>query len=104
MPLLSGEEPSLFQCSCDGGENPKTVDSFGYHMVGWQIEANAIRLYDEVAFPLAKLSTSLCVDAIVEPLRLFANAGSRGNSQRPGIFLRNQEALGGQVIDRGNLD
>jgi len=28
---LLGEDPSLFQCSCDGGAHPKSIYPFGYH-------------------------------------------------------------------------
>ena len=50
------------------------VDPFGYHLVGCKckVGANAIRLHDEVVAVVAKLFRSLRVDAIVEPMRLFA--------------------------------
>ena len=50
------------------------LDPFGYHLVGCKIGTNAIRLHDEVVVVVAKLFTSLRVDAIVEPMRPFADA------------------------------
>ena len=62
--------------------------------------AKAIRLHDEVVYLLAKLSRSLHVDAIIEPLRLFADADGdvHGDNQRPDILLRNPRGFGRQVI------
>ena len=45
---MSREDPQLFQCACDGGARPKSIDPFGYHFVGCKTAANAIRLHDEV--------------------------------------------------------
>ena len=76
---------------------PKSIDSFGYHMVGCKIGANAIRLHDEVVFLLVKLSRSLRLDAIVEPLCLFVGVGADGSNQRPDILLGNLRGFGKQV-------
>ena len=46
-------------------------------MVGCKTGTIAIRLHDEVVFLLAKVFRSLRVDAIVEPLWLFASVGKR---------------------------
>ncbi len=81
---------------CDGGAQPKFIDPFGYHMVGCKIGANPIRLHDEVMLLLAKLFRSLRLDAIVEPIRLFAEASGDRNSQRPVILLRNPRGFGRQ--------
>ena len=97
-PLASRESVATFQCGCDGGAQPKFIDPFGYHMVGCKIGANAIRLHDEVVLLLAKLFRSLRLDAIVEPIRLFAEASGDRNSQRPDILLRNPRGFGRQVI------
>ena len=67
-------------------------------MVGCKVGANAIRLHDEVVLLLAKLFRSLRLDAIVEPIRLFAEASGDRNSQRPDILLRNPRGFGRQVI------
>jgi len=54
----------------------------------------SIRLHDEVVVAVvAKLFRSLSVDAIVEPMRLFAEAVEDRNNQRPDIFLRNPRGL-----------
>ena len=66
-------------------------------MVGCKVGANAIRLHDEVVLLLAKLFRSLRLDAIVEPIRLFAEASGDRNSQRPDILLRNPRGIGRQV-------
>ena len=47
---------------------------------------------------VAKLFRTLRLDAIVEPMRLFANAGEDASNQRPDIFIRNPRELGRQVI------
>ena len=47
---------------------------------------------------LAKLFRSLRLDAIVEPIRLFAEAMGYRNSQRPDILPRNPRGFGRQVI------
>ena len=46
--------PSAFQCACDGGARPKSIDPFdpfGYHFVGCKTKtkraADAIRLHDD---------------------------------------------------------
>ena len=75
--MISRENPQLFYCACDGGSRPKAIDPYGYHLVGCKNGANAIRLYDEVVVTVAKLFRTLCVDAIVEPMRLFTDAGRR---------------------------
>ena len=73
-PALSRENSNLFRCGCDGGAQPKPMDPFGYHMVGCKVEANAIRLHDEIVSMLARLFRSIRVDAIVEPMRIFTEA------------------------------
>ena len=47
---------------------------------------------------LARLFRCLRVDAIVEPMRIFADLDGSGNSQRPDILLRNPRGFGRQVI------
>ena len=96
--LTSRENPQLFYCACDGGSRPKSIDPFGYHLVGCKIGVNAIRLHDEVVAVVAKLFRSLRVDAIVEPIRLFADATEGAANQRLDAFLRNPRGLGRQVI------
>ena len=97
-PITSREDSTLFSCECDGGARPKAIDPFGYHLVGCRIGANAIRLHDEVVSMLARLFRCLRVDAIVEPIRIFADLDGSGNSQRPDILLRNPRGFGRQVI------
>ena len=63
-PWLSREDPQLFQCACDGGACPKSIDPFGYHFVGCRTGANAIRLHDEVVAVVARLFRSLRLVAI----------------------------------------
>ena len=96
-PTASREIYALFQCGCDGGAQPKFIDPFGYHMVGCEVGADAIRLHDEVVLLLAKLFRNLRLDAIVEPIRLFAEASGDGNSQRPG---RTDLLLNGLVAEK----
>ena len=93
-PFASRESYAMFQCGCDGGAQLKFIDPFGYHMVGCKVGANTntIRLHDEVVLLLAKLR----LDAIVEPIRLFAEASGDRNSQRPVILLRNPRGFGRQ--------
>ena len=67
-------------------------------MVGCKIGANAIRLHDKVVAVVAKVFRSLCVDAIDEPMRLYADVAEDRNNQRPDIFLRNPRGLGRQII------
>ena len=64
------EDPSLFQCACDGGARPKFIDPCGYHFVGCKTAANAIRLRDEVVAVVARLFRPLRLDVIVEPTSL----------------------------------
>ena len=68
----------------------------------WQqrskISANATRLHDEAVAVVAKLLGSLRADAIVEPMRLFADAAEDASNQRPDAFLRNPRGLGRQAI------
>ena len=97
-PITSREDSNLFSCGCDGGARPKSIDPFGYHLVGCRTGANAIRLHDEVVSMLARLFRCLRVDAIVEPIRIFADLDGGGNSQRPDILLRNPRGFGRQVI------
>ena len=52
----------------------------------------------EVVAVVAKLFKSLRVDAIVEPMHLFAEAAEDMNNQRPDIFLRNLRGFGRQII------
>ena len=47
---------------------------------------------------LARLFRCLRVDAIVEPIRIFADLSEGGNNQRPDILLRNPRGFGRQVI------
>ena len=88
----------MFQCGCDGGAQPKFIDPFGYHVVGCKVGANSIRLHDEVALLLAKLFRRLRLDAIVESIRLFAEAPGDRNSQRPDVLLRSPRGFGRQII------
>ena len=88
----------IFRCSCDGDSRPKLIDPYGYRLVGCKIDANAIRLHDEVVAMVAKLFRTLRLDAIVEPMRLFGNADEDASNQRPDIFIRNPRGLGRQVI------
>ena len=67
-------------------------------MVGCKIGASAIRLHDEVVALLARLFRCLRVDAIVEPVRIFADLSGGRNNQRPDILLRNPRGFGRQVI------
>ena len=67
-------------------------------MVGCKVGANAIRLHNEVVLLLAKLFRSLRLDAIVEPICLFAESSGNGNNQRPDILLRNPGGFGRQII------
>ena len=96
-PVFSREDSSLFRCGCDGGAQPKPIDPFGYHMVGCKVGANAIRLHDEVVSLLARLFRSLRVDAIVEPMRIFAEASTSGNNQRPDILIMDLRGFGRQI-------
>ena len=79
-PITSREDSSLFSCGCDGAARSKPIDPFGYHLVGCRTGANAIRLHDEVVSMLARLFRCLRVDAIVEPIRIFADLDGGGNS------------------------
>ena len=88
----------MFYCACDGGSCPKSIDPFGYHLVGCEIDANAIRLHDEVVAVVTKVFMSLRVDTFVESMRLFADAAEDASNQRPDIFLRNPRGLGRQAI------
>ena len=97
-PWLSREDPQIFQCACDGGACPKSIDPFGYHFVGCRTGANAIRLHDEVVAVVARLFRSLRLDAIVEPTRLFDNNLGDVSNQRPDIFIGNPRGSGKQVI------
>ena len=92
--LISRENPQLFYCACDGGARPKTIDPYGYHLVGCRVGANAIRLHDEVVAMVAKLFRTLRLDAIVEPMRLFTDVAEDPGNQRPDIFIRNPRGLG----------
>ena len=47
---------------------------------------------------LARLFRCLRVDAVVEPIRIFADLSGVGNNQRPDILLRNPRGFGMQVI------
>ena len=51
---ISGENPQLFYCVCDGRSRPKVIDLFGHHLLGCKIGADAIRLHDEVVAVVAK--------------------------------------------------
>ena len=72
----------MFYCARDGRSRPKVIDPFGYHLLGCKIGANAIRLHDVVVAVVAKLFKTLRVDAIVEPMRLFADATEDACNQR----------------------
>ena len=96
--LISREDTQLCYCACDVGSRPKSIDPFGYRLVGCKIGANAILLHDEVVVVMAKLFRSPRVDAIVEPMHLFVEAAEDRSNQRPYIFLRNARCLGRQVI------
>ena len=72
-PITSREDSNFFICGCDGGARPKSIDPFGYHMVGCKTGASAIRLHDEVVSLLARMFRCLRMDAIVEPVRIFAD-------------------------------
>ena len=63
----------MFSCRRDGGARPKSIDPFGYHLVGCKTGARAIRLHDEVVSLLARLFRCLRVDAVVEPIRILAD-------------------------------
>ena len=97
-PITSREDSNFFICGCDGGARPKSIDPFGYHMVGCKTGASAIRLHDEVVSLLARMFRCLRMDAIVEPVRIFADLSGGGNNQRPDILLRNPRGFGRQVI------
>ena len=92
VPIITNEDSNLFSCGCDGGARPKSIDPFGYHLVGCKTGACAIRLHDEVVSLLARLFRRLRVDAVVEPIRIFADLCGAGNNQRPDILLRNPRA------------
>ena len=47
---------------------------------------------------VAKLFRTLRLDAIVEPMRLFADVAEDPGNQRPDIFIRNPLGLGRQII------
>ena len=66
---LAGDSDQSLTCRCDRVVKP--IDPFGYHMVGCKVGANAIRLHDEVVFTLANLFTSIGIEPVVEPVRLF---------------------------------
>ena len=75
-PTLSRENSNWLQCGCDGGDQAKLINLFGrhFHLAGCKVGANAIRLHDELVSSLARLFRSLRIDAMVEPIRLFAEA------------------------------
>ena len=68
-PGSAGDSDQSLTCRCDRVVKP--IDPFGYHMVGCKVGANAIRLHDEVVFTLANLFTSIGIEPVVEPVRLF---------------------------------
>ena len=35
--FISTEDPQIFHVACDGGTRLKSIDPFGYHMVGCKI-------------------------------------------------------------------
>ena len=88
----------LFQFQCDGGAQPKAIDPFGCHLVGCKIGTNAIRLHDQVVVLIARLFRSLRLEAIVEPIRLFAEASPNSENQRPDILIRNPRGFGRPII------
>ena len=53
---------------------PEPIESFGHHMIGCKVGANAVRL--QLVLAIADLSRSLHIDTIVEPLQLFETAHS----------------------------
>ena len=65
VPITSRDDSNFFSCGCDGGARLKSIDPFGYHLVGCKTGASAIRLHDEVVSLLARLFRCLRVDAIV---------------------------------------
>ena len=96
--LLGNIEDECLRDYLGTNARPKSIDPFGYHLVGCKIGANAIRLHDEVVVVVAWLFRSLRVDAIFEPMRLFADAAEDVRNRRPDVFLRNPKSLGRQVI------
>jgi len=66
--------------------------------VGCKIGANAIRLYDQVVVLIARLFRSLRFEAIVEPIRLFAEASPNSENQRPDILIRYPRGFGRSII------
>ena len=78
----------MFYCACDGRARPKAIDPYGYRLVGCKI----ILLHDEVVMMVAKLFRALRVDAVVEPMRLFADAAEDACNQRPDVFYETREA------------
>ena len=86
---------SVFQCVCDGGVYSKRLI---HSAIIWWVGASAIRTHDEVVSLLARLFRSLLLDAIVEPIRLFADTSVEGCGQRPDILRRNPRGFGRQII------
>ena len=84
---LAGDSEQSLTCRCDRVVKP--IDPFGYHMVGCEIGANAIRLHDEVAFTLANLFRSIIIGPVVEPVRLFDADPDLDDRRRPDILIRN---------------
>ena len=84
---LAGDSEQNLTCRCDRVVKP--IDSFGYHMVGCKVGANAIRLHDEVGFTLANLFRSIGVDPGMEPVRLFDADPDLDDRRRPDVLIRN---------------
>ena len=66
--------------------------------MGCKIGANAIRLHDQVVVLIARLFRSLRLEAIVEPIRLFAEASPNSENQRPDILIRHPRGFGISII------
>ena len=81
-----------------GDSEQRSIDPFGYHMVGCKVGANAIRLHDEVVFTLANLFRSIGIEPVVEPVRLFDADPDLDDRRRPDILIRNPRGFDRQVI------
>ena len=93
------EDPSLLRRACDGGARPKFIDPCGYHFVGCETAANAMRLHDEVVAVAARLLRPLRLDVVVEPTSLFGDNLGDVSSQRPDIHIRSPRKSRQVIID-----
>ena len=66
--------------------------------MGCKIGANAIRFHDQVVALIPRLFRSLRLEAIVEPIRLFAELSGNADNQRPDILIRNPRGFGRSII------